>query len=185
MNHLGTVFLETEQLMLRPFKESDIDDMYNNWARNDNVTKYLTWPTHESKEVTKMIVDLWVSKNEEPQNYQWCIEYKENKQAIGSFGVVRMDETLNAVEIGYCIGESYWHKGIASEAFKAVIKFLFEEVGCNRIFARHDINNLNSGKVMQKSGLQYEGTLIEAGRNNTGVCDVVVYGITRKMYLGK
>ncbi len=62
------------------------------------------------------------------------------------------------------------------------IKFLFKEVACNRIFARHDVHNPNSGKVMKKSGLLYEGTLLEAGKNNTGICDMAVYGITRNVY---
>lgn len=53
MNHLGTKTLETERLVLRPFKETDVEDMYQNWASNNNVTKYLTWPTHTSKDITK------------------------------------------------------------------------------------------------------------------------------------
>ncbi len=182
MNHQGTAVLETERLVLRPFKKSDVKDMYNNWASQDNVTRFLTWPTHSSEEITQSIVNLWVSKNEDIKNYQWCIEWKANNQAIGSFGVVHMDEDINAVEIGYCIGEEYWNRGITSEAFQEVIKFLFDRVECNRIFARHDVCNPNSGKVMKKSGLLYEGTLLEAGKNNTGICDVVIYGITKKIY---
>lgn len=183
MNHLGTKVLGTERLILRPFKEDDVLDMYNNWASNDNVTRYLTWTAHSSKDVTKSLIDLWVSKNEDMKNYQWCIEWKANHQAIGSIGVVRMDEGINGVEIGYCIGEDYWNKGITSEALKEIIKFLFEEAGCNRISARHDVNNPNSGKVMKKAGLLYEGTLLEAGKNNTGICDMAVYGITKRLYL--
>lgn len=91
MNHLGTKTLETERLVLRPFKETDVEDMYQNWASNNNVTKYLTWPTHTSKDITKSVVDLWVSKNEDMKNYQWCVEWRENQQAIGSFGIVHMD----------------------------------------------------------------------------------------------
>jgi [ribosomal protein S5]-alanine N-acetyltransferase len=182
MNHLGTKTLETGRLILRPFRKTDLEDMYHNWASNSNVTKYLTWPTHTSMEITKSVLDLWVSQYEDVKNYQWCIEWKANKQAIGSLGIVHMEKELNAVEIGYCIGEEYWNKGITSEALQEVIKFLFEKVDCNRIAARHDVCNPNSGKVMKKSGLLYEGTLLQAGKNNTGICDMVVYGITRKIY---
>ncbi len=48
MNHLGTKILETDRLVLRPFKETDVEDMYYNWASSDQVTRYLTWPTHTS-----------------------------------------------------------------------------------------------------------------------------------------
>lgn len=183
MNHLGTVVLETERLILRPFKESDAEDMYNNWAGNDKVTKYLTWPTHESSDVTRQLVKFWESNNVDLKNYQWCIEWKENHQAIGSIGFVHMDENIEAGEIGYCIGEDYWNKGVASEAFKKMLSFLFEEAGFNRVFAEHDIKNPNSGKVMMKCGLRYEGTLAEAGKNNMGICDKALYALTRKMYL--
>ena len=185
MNHLGVIFMETERLILRPFKESDVADVYNNWTSDDKVTQYLTWPTHKSMEVTKMLVDLWISESEKLQNYQWCIVYKENQQAIGNISVVDLDENIEAVEIGYCIGAAYWQKGITTEAFKAVIRFLFEEVGCNRISARHDISNPSSGAVMKKSGLEYEGTLLQAGKNNTGICDVAIYGITKQMYFSR
>lgn len=182
MKHLGTVVLETERLILRPFTVNDANHMYCNWASNDKVTKFLTWPTHQSADISSMVISSWIDGYQSLANYQWCIEYKENHQAIGSFGVVHLEENIQAVEIGYCIGEDYWNKGITSEAFEKVIHFLFQEVECNRIYARHDVKNPNSGKVMIKSGLLYEGTLREAGKNNTGICDVAVYGITKGIY---
>lgn len=182
MNHLRTVILETKRLILRPFTYDDVNDVYYNWARNPKVTKYLTWTTHESLEMTRKVIASWIKQNENPQNYQWCIEYKGNHQAIGSIGVVSMKEDISAVEIGYCISEKYWYQGITAEAFHRIITFMFEEVDCNRIFAKYDVNNPNSGKVMEKTGLKYEGTLLGGGRNNTGICDITVYGITKKMY---
>lgn len=60
--------------------------------------------------------------------------------------------------------------------------FLFDEVKVNRIEARHDPRNPNSGKVMLKCGLRYEGTRIQADRNNaSGLCDVALYGLVRSM----
>jgi ribosomal-protein-alanine N-acetyltransferase len=185
MKHKGTVVLKTQRLILRPFKETDTDVMFQNWARHDNVTRYMEWPTHVSVDVTKAVIASWIEQYSNPQCYQWCIEYKDNHQAIGSISVVALNEAVEAVEIGYCIGEDYWFKGITAEAFQSVIKFMFEEVACNRIFARHDANNPNSGKVMTKCALQYEGTQRQAGKNNTGICDVAVYAILKEDYLNK
>lgn len=84
MQHKGTILLETERLILRQFRESDAEDMFRNWAGNPNVARYLTWPAHSSAEVTKGLMKLWVSQYSDPANYQWCIEYRENHQAIGS-----------------------------------------------------------------------------------------------------
>ncbi|MNP76065.1 hypothetical protein D3C76_1732380 [compost metagenome] len=71
---------------------------------------------------------------------------------------------------------------MTSEAFKEVIRFLIEEVGAKRIESRHDSNNPNSGKVMLKCGLQYEGTLRNSDMNNQGICNSVMYGLLAEDY---
>ena len=176
MEHKGTVVLETERLILRQFRIRDAQKMFENWASNPNVTRYLTWPTHESVENTKFIISDWIEGYTENDVYQWAIELRELGQPIGSISVVRINESVNEVEIGYCIGEKWWHQGYTSEAFKRVIDFLFKEVGVKRICAKHDTENPNSGRVMLKCGLEYEGTLRKAGKNNSkDVCDLAVY----------
>lgn len=69
------------------------------------------------------------------------------------------------------------------EAAKAVIRFLFLEVGFSRIAAIHDTNNPKPGRVMQKVGMQYEGTLRRASINNQGIVDEVWYSILREEYV--
>ena len=66
-----------------------------------------------------------------------------------------------------------------TEALKAVMDFLFDEVGLNRVAACHDPNNPASGRVMEKAGMKYEGILREAGKNNTGICDEVWHSMIR------
>lgn len=177
MKNLGTKRIETKRLVLRKFELTDAEAMYKNWASDDKVTKFLIWPTHKDIEVSRKVLEMWVKDYSEDNNYQWCIELKSIGEAIGSIGVVDYKENIEAVEIGYCIGSKYWGQGITTEALKALIEFFFEEVGVNRIEARHDPVNANSGKVMQKCGLKYEGTRIKADRNNSGICDVAMYGI--------
>jgi ribosomal-protein-alanine N-acetyltransferase len=177
MQHLGTVTLETPRLLLRRFAADDAADMYDNWASDDEVTRFLTWPTHTSLEVSQYVAAQWVEGYKDDKFYQWCIELKEIGKAIGSIAVVEIVEKINAAVIGYVIGKAWWHQGIMPEAFSAVIEFLFNKVGFNRIEARHDPHNPNSGKVMQKCGLKYEGTMMQASSNNTGICDSAVYGI--------
>ena len=59
MEHKGTVTLETPRLILRRLTLADAEPMYRNWASDPGVTKFLTWPTHSSVEVTKQILALW------------------------------------------------------------------------------------------------------------------------------
>lgn len=179
MKHLGTQRIETERLILRRFTIDDAESMYKNWASDPEVTKFLTWPTHESVEVSKMVLTDWVASYEKEDTYQWCIAKKENDEPIGSIGVVDSKPKAEAYEIGYCISRSCWHQGITSEALAAVMHFLLEEVGVRRIESRHDPKNPHSGNVMKKCGLKYEGTRIMADWNNTGICDCALYGYVK------
>lgn len=182
MQHKGTVTIETKRLLLRRFKAEDAPAMLNNWASEDSVTRFLTWPTHTSIEVSRFVAKDWASHYEEENYYQWAIVLKEIDEAIGSIAVIHIDEAADKTAIGYCIGSRWWSRGIMTEAFSAVIKFLFEEVGVNRIEAMHDIDNPASGKVMQKCGLLYEGTLRKYAVNNQGIVDTAMYGILAEDY---
>ena len=183
MKHKGTVMLETERLILRKFTENDAEAVFWNWASDDEVTKHLTWPTHRSVENSAGYLDFCLGTYKENNAYQWGIELKETGELFGNISVVKIDEDLNAVELGYVIGRRFWGNSYMAEAVKAVIAFLFEEVGVNRIAARHDVNNPNSGKVMQKAGMKYEGTLRQADRNNQGIIDYAIYSVLKSEYI--
>lgn len=177
MKHLGTKTIETPRLRLRRFTLDDAQAMYDNWASDPEVTKYLTWPTHTGVDVSKMVLTDWVADYEKDDNYQWAIELKEIGQPIGSMGVVSHNDKAQLVHIGYCVGRSWWHRGIMTEALQAVMDFLFDEVGMRRIESRHDPRNVNSGKVMVKCGMKYEDTLRQSDWNNQGICDASWYAL--------
>ena len=180
MKHLGTMELETPRLILRRFTMTDAQAVYDNWASDDGVTKFLTWPTHDSVEISQMVVSDWVSHYGEDHNYQWAIVPKDVGEPIGSISCVHWDDRVGRVEIGYCIGRNWWHQGFTTEALTAVIRYFFEQVGVNRVEACHDANNPHSGDVMKKCGMHYEGTLRQYGLNNQGVCDICWYGLVAR-----
>lgn len=182
MNHKGTKTLETERLILRQFTLDDAEAMYNNWANDPEVTRFMTWPPHENAYGTREKLKQWVEEYKDPSNYQWAICPKELGEPIGSISVVALVEERNIVSVGYCIGRKWWHQGITSEAFEAVIRFMFDEVGVNRLEARHNVENPNSGGVMKKCGLTYEGTMRQCATDNTGLMDLSVYSILRSEY---
>jgi len=183
MNHAGTVTLETERLKLRALVPEDVTAMFDNWAKEEEVTKFLTWPTHTSAEVTKEVLNSWMKEYGKKDFYQWGIELRAIKQVVGTISVVHIKEDIKEVEIGYCIGSKFWNQGIMSEALKEIMRFFFEEVKVNRITARHDTNNPNSGHVMRACGLKFEGIHLQGDINNTGVCDVAVYGLVADDYI--
>ena len=180
MKHCGTQRLETERLVLRRFVNDDYKAVYKNWASDPEVTKYLTWQIHPNEKVSKQAIKIWLKQYGKENYYHWAIVLKENgDEPIGGIDVVLINEDVSSVHIGYCIGRKWWHQGITSEALKAVMDFLFDVVDVNRIESRHDTRNPNSGKVMLKCGMKYEGTLRSADRNNQGICDVSYYALLK------
>lgn len=182
MKHIGTKIIETKRLILRPFKKEDGEPMFHNWASDPEVTRFLTWPAHENPGISRMVVESWIEENKNPENYQWAIEWKAIGEPIGSISAVKTDAGTQSATIGYCIGRSWWGQGIMTEALQAVIIFFFKEVGMNSVNACHDPRNPNSGRVMRKCGMTYEGTWREGGVNNQGICDECWYSILKKEY---
>lgn len=179
MKPMGTRTLETDRLFLRKFTPEDAVDMYENWASDPEVTKFLTWPVHASVDVTKKLLEIWVQRYQDDNSYNWAIEYKENGRVIGNISVVKLHEAVESADIGYCMSRALWGRGIMPEALKAVIAFLFDEVGLNRIAACHDARNPKSGRVMEKAGMKQKGIWRQAGKNNQGICDKVWHSIIR------
>ena len=178
LQHKGTVTIETPRLILRQARIEDAEPMFRNWANDAEVTKFLTWPAHGNVEITKRLLTSWVDSYQKDDYYQWMIVLKEMNEPIGSI----MASTVGRAEsahIGYCIGKRWWHQGIMSETLKAVMDFLFDEVGYHRVESLHDPNNPHSGAVMRKCGMKYEGTLRSAAVNNQGVCDVSIYALLK------
>ena len=182
MKHSGTKILKTERLILRRFTVDDADDMYRNLCSDSRVNKFLTWDLHKSIVETVELMRVFVERYENPARYCWAIVLKDTNEVIGTIAAPTVKERTETVEVTYAIAFSYWGKGIAAEALKAVISYLFDEVGVNRIEAGHDSNNPNSGKVMVKVGMKREGVLRQAGRNNQGLFDLVMYSLLRSDY---
>ena len=180
LNHKGTVTIETERLILRRFTMEDAEAMYRNWASDDEVTKHLTWPTHTSVEISKMVLTDWTSHYPEPDFYNWAIVLKENgPEPIGNISTAHVKESTLCATMGYCMSRAHWGKGIMTEALTAVIDFFFDEVGFNRIDADHAVDNPASGRVMEKSGMRYEGTHRQAVRTNCGIVDIKKWAILK------
>ncbi len=179
MNKTGTQRIETERLILRRFVIEDAEDMYRNWASDPEVTKYLTWPTHPSADISRMLLNDWIPRYETGDYFNWAVEWKETGRVIGNISVVRLREDIDEAEIGYCMSRAYWGRGIMPEALKAVMDYLFDTAGMNRVAACHDANNPRSGRVMEKAGMKTEGVLRQSGKNNQGICDAVWHAMIR------
>lgn len=182
MEHKGTRPIETARLTLRRFTIEDVVSVHCNWCSDPRVTRFLTWQAHEDLRETLNMVATWVESYDKLDYYQWAIVPKDFGEVVGSISVVEIKEQTDTVHIGYCIGAPWWGKGIATEALAGILPFLFEEVEVKRVDSRHDPENIGSGKVMEKCGLRYEGTLRQWDWNNRGIVDAAYYSLLEGEY---
>ena len=177
--------IETPRLVLRRFTPADAPAMFNGWANDPEVTRYLTWPPHRDLSVTRELLLQWEKSYENPETYNWCIELRETGQPIGSAGLPDVDSRLESASLGYVLARPYWRRGLMTEAAAAIVEYGFHAVGFHRLYAVHVVENKASGAVMRRLGMQYEGRLREAYRNGQGrFVDTEQYAILRREWAG-
>lgn len=155
MNHKGSLVLETERLKLKPFKESDAEEVFKNWTNDAEVSKYLRWNTHKDINDTKQWLCEETKKCKNLDYYTWGVQLKETGEIIGSISAFLRPEEDNRYEIGYAYGKKYWRKGYATESLKCMMNFLINDVGIKNFVCMHAKLNPASGAVMQKVGFKY------------------------------
>ena len=167
---ISNIRIETDRLILRPWRESDLDDFYE-YARVDGVGQMAGWQPHETVEVSRNILSHFIENKR-----TFALELKENGKVIGSLGLEsRADDALIAPslagrEIGYVLSKNYWGRGLMPEAVKAVIKLCFQQLGFDYLTVAHFTSNNQSRRVIEKSGFSFlrefrmenqDGTLLD------------------------
>ncbi len=183
IKHIGTQVIETERLILRKFEITDAKEMFNNWAGDPENCEHLTWSAHKNVEETKKIIADWAKNYENKNYYNWVIILKNTNELVGGIDAGRFDEHNERANVGYLIAKRHWGKGIMTEALTAIIDFLFNKVNFTRIEAYHHVGNPASGRVMEKCGMKYEGTLEKYEKTNRGeFVDTLFYAILKETW---
>lgn len=153
---ISNTILETERLILRPWKRTDVNDFYE-YASVDGVGQLAGWNPHKSIEETQAILNSFIEKKK-----VFALQLKENSKVIGSFGIEPYNEEKypefmesSCREIGCVLSKDYWGQGLMPEAINEVIKYLFIEKGLDIIFYGHFVRNNQSARVSEKCGFQY------------------------------
>lgn len=173
MRHAGTKTIETERLLLRRLLPQDAAAMYQNWACDPAVTKYLRWEPHRSPEDTRALLTAWAELYANEDYYQWAIVDKAAGEVFGTISLfdaqlspaghamqahwraAGLDCSGGAWEVGYCIGRPWWNKGYMTEALRAVVRYWFTETDGTWLHGCHAVQNTASGAVMRKAGFRY------------------------------
>ena len=142
--------IETQRLYLRKLTREDTQAMFDNWASDPEVTRYLFWNAHEDISMTRYVLSRWEEEEKDPSCIRFGIEVKEDHQLIGSIDVVRYVDGVP--EVGYCMSRRYWGKGIMTEACKAFLEHL-KNRGFHKVIICAYVDNIGSNRVIQKCGL--------------------------------
>lgn len=148
--------IATERLLLRPFRESDLEAIFK-CCRNPNLGKNAGWKPHDTLEDSREALHtVFLS-----QKSVWAIVLKENQQLIGSIGIISDPRRENpaARMLGYWLDEDYWGNGYMTEAVKAVIDYGFGVLKLSLITANCYPHNERSQRVLKRHGFLHEGTL--------------------------
>ena len=151
------MILETERLILRPWQESDAEDLYK-YASHPEVGPIAGWPVHTSVKNSREIIRGVLSK---PETY--AVILKETGHPVGSIGLM-LGKTSNIGipetegEIGYWIGVPYWGQGFMPEAVRRIMRYGFEELNLDKIWCGYFDGNLKSKRVQEKCGFHYHHT---------------------------
>lgn len=184
LEHKGTKVLETERLILRRFNKEDGPSVFYNYSNDERVTRYMPWKP--MKDVSEAL-EKCIEREEKYTNldyYHWAIVIKETNELIGAIKEVDYSTNKECIEIGYCLGYNWWGKGYGTEALKEIIRYFFEDIGFNRIEATHQSDNIASGKIMEKCGMNFEGVLRGRGlNNNLEHVDSCMYAILKDDYI--
>ena len=169
--------LQTERLTLRRLMVSDAFDMYE-YSKDREVTRYLTWDAHPDVGYTREYLQYLGTHYNVGDFFDWGVILTEEDKMIGTCGFTRFNYESNSGEIGYVINPAYRGRQIAAEAVRAVMQFGFEELRLNRIEARFMQGNDASLRVMEKTGMTFEGYLrssmfIKGDYKTVGVCSIL------------
>lgn len=147
---MNTPRLETERLILRKFTEDDLEALYYIHS-DEEVNRFLSWfPLRNMEDARVFYEEQLVSRYREERAYNYAVCMKENDYPVGYVNV-SMDDSY---DFGYGLRREFWHRGIITEAGKAVIEQLLRDE-IPYITATHDVNNPRSGRVMKRLGMKY------------------------------
>ena len=176
---IGELVIETERLILRSFKQSDLHD-FNEYASVSGVGEMAGWKHHETIEKTQEILDMFIKEDK-----TFAIVFKKNNKVIGSLGVEKygLEEKLTEFKsyygrkIGYVLSKDYWGKGIMPEAVEAVITYLFDDLNLDFLTCGYYDFNIQSKRVQEKCGFKPYRKLVmdtRLGTKESGILNLLI-----------
>ncbi|QUL54883.1 GNAT family N-acetyltransferase [Paenibacillus tritici] len=166
--------LHTERLLLRKMKVADSSSLFGIWS-DPEVTRYMNVSSFTDEQQAKDMIQLLDDLSEDDKAIRYSVILTESSEIIGSCGYNSLDFENAKAEIGYDIAASFWGRGYASEAVRALLDHAFSSLELNRVEAKVDPANMNSIKLLHKLDFTFEGTLRQSERVAGRFNDLRIY----------
>lgn len=146
--------LETQRLSLRQPVIQDAASIFEQYAQDPKVTKYIGWQPHKSIAVTNEFINRCISVWADDSAFPYVLIRQEDAQLIGMLEI-RINNYK--ADLGYVLAKSEWGKGYMPEAVQTLTNWALAQDEIYRVWAFCDVENLASARVMEKVGMQREG----------------------------
>ena len=174
--------LYTPRLCLRELTRADIPLYFERIGSSPEVTKYMLFQPHRDISESVASIEKALGRYREGRCYRFCIALRDTDELIGVIEPLRFNESDNSCSFAYMLAQEFWGQGYGTEALRAVLDFLFGEMGMERVEADHMAENAASGAVMRKAGMVCTGREPAKYEKNGILHDAVCYAITRQQW---
>jgi RimJ/RimL family protein N-acetyltransferase len=151
---------ETEGLILRAPRASDARAIFDGYARDAEVVRYLIWRPHEDIGATRQFLETCAAGWAAGDDFSWAVTLKPGRELIGMVGLRLRGFKA---DVGYALARRFWGRGYAPEALRPVVEWALARPEVFRVWALRDVENAASARILKKVGMQHEGLL----RRNT------------------
>ena len=157
---MRTPVMETERLLLREIQKEDVNDIFNCWMQNEDVSKYMWWKASDDIAEAEGFVQFELEQIDNAQWNRWIILIKNTNEVIGTCLVFWNDEDAEPHwDISYNLGKKYWGNGYVTEAMKKVINFAETTLDMTECVTTYAKENIASSNVLHKLGFRDERTI--------------------------
>ena len=157
----GTVELKTDRLILRRHQSEDASVLFEIFGSDPQMFEYSGWNPYQTKAMAVETIESFINSYDDPHFYGWGITHEG--RLIGTIGAYDYKADKNWIEVGMSIERASWGHGFATEALKAVLRYLTEYENIRTVSAWCAADNIGSQKAMEKAGMRRilveEGTL--------------------------
>lgn len=154
--HTPPEVLNTERLRICRLRLSDADRIFEGWAQDPKVTRYLTWKPHETINDAIAHATRCEADWDNGKRYTWMLEDQASGEALGA---ITAHPAGHRVGLGYVLKPGAWGKGFMTEAVSELTRWFLVQPDVHRVWAICDNENLASARVLERAGFQCEGVL--------------------------